>query len=138
MKKQWNLKTTLIHTLSSLLGLFTVNCVVTTVEYGCPHADYIAKGTITKAGSGEPLANVQVYSSLDSNTARPFFDSTQSDSNGNYLIRHSGYGLDTMFLKFKTDSSSKDTFALFSNTPPVNGHGNWYEGVVEKKIDISL
>ena len=126
--------------ISGFLGLFLANCGPVAVEYGCPNADYIVKGTIRDKVSGQPVPNANAYLMGRDSSYLGTLDSTISDNSGYYGLATNvcGYEPDTLFLKFSTSHSQKDTFAIFKDAQFSGNDGKWYRGKAEREIDVEL
>ena len=58
----------------------------TIVEYGCPHADYVVKGTITDEG-GKPIKGIKVTAPNGSSYDSQYQQIVQTDASGNFALK---------------------------------------------------
>ena len=120
----------------SILG-FSTSCEKDpVVEYGVPTTRFKVKGTITNQAK-TPVEGIRVVM---------YPDSTLTDASGNYEVEVLEFPSDRNFtLNYKDidgatngEFAKKDSIVEFNNNQYQNGDGNWYEGEVEKTVDIKL
>lgn len=124
----------LLGALLALLG-FQTACEEMRVEYGAPHADYVVEGNVQN-DSGLNLEKIQVIMN---------YDTTFTNSAGDYQLKSSVYGEDTILLQFKSiegispgEYSSLDTLVGFNDVEYTGGDDNWYMGTKEKIVNVKL
>jgi putative lipoprotein (rSAM/lipoprotein system) len=129
--------------IAGFLGLlgFTTSCDWISggmvAEYGTPCADFIVKGTVRSQTTSQPIPQIKVKAG---------WDSVYTDQNGKYQVIYDGFPQSQDVLVHFTDVDGAsngnfqplDTMIKFENPIFKGGNGHWYEGKVEKTVDIVL
>lgn len=107
--------------------------------YGCPHGDYIVRGTVSDP-EGNPIPEIRIVGGENNSLA-------SADEAGRYEIAMSlPYDYDSLRAEdvdgelngglFVTQSFPEIEFTDRDRTAP--GDNNWYMGRFEKRIDLTL
>jgi putative lipoprotein (rSAM/lipoprotein system) len=134
----------LITAVLALLGFATACERFPRMEYGTPHATFIAKGNITSAESNIPIPGIQVRMVADSNRIQ--VDSINSGSDGMYSVDGFGSPMSQSFtLHFRDvdgttngEFQNLDTVVEFKDPIFIDGDGHWYQGETEQELNIKL
>lgn len=114
------------------------------VEYGCPHADYIVKGTVTDE-AGKPVQGIKITapasSDTDAATQTALTDGSGafklkefSNMRGNFLIAEDIDG-DANGGEFKSDTLN---VLEIKNPKQIEKGKGWYNGKFEVTADFKL
>ncbi|MFC2150917.1 radical SAM-associated putative lipoprotein [Bacteroidota bacterium] len=126
----------LILAVLAFLG-FSCDPDVPAVEYGMPHADFKAYGSIIDETTLQKLSNIQVV--MDG-------DTVYSNANGEYEIQVTRFPQTQIYtVGFKDVDGAlngsylaTDTIIDFSDVNYTDGDGTWYSGEKSKEINIEL
>lgn len=127
------------HFLLFLIGLlgFSTACVKEGPElYGTPSADFIVNGVV-KNKANQPISNIKVVVS---------HDSINTDAEGKFTFKNRTTPTNQTFNARLRDIDGaangsfqdKDTTIVFNDNTFKNGDGSWYNGKVEKSVEIKL
>lgn len=125
----------LIGGLMSLLG-FSPSCIFMT-EYGTPSADFILRGTVRSAETGEAIEHIQTIANEDT-----FY----TDRQGKFNFYYSLFGAESgsVVMRFRDIDSIEhgeyeplDTI-IFYNSSQFEGGDSWDEGTLNLDLDIDL
>ena len=142
------------YLIASLLGLLGFSACSddedekdeTLVMYGVPTADYIVKGTVTDE-AGNPIEGLLVtpyfhYGSFDLSKV----PTTTTEKDGTFqLDTLAGMSIPPIVVADQDGEANgghfiSDTLTMkeFERIQLKDGHGAWYDGVIELKADIKL
>lgn len=149
------MKEILIEVIKCLLPLFGVaafeSCDMK-AEYGCPHADFEAKGVVTDE-DGNGIQGIRVVVSMDDPSpayiGNPHRDTLWTNHNGEYASENPYYMHSFDYLKsIKLDFEDVDgpenggEYQKVSIEVPVfkvkDGDGNWYNGAYEAGANVTM
>jgi putative lipoprotein (rSAM/lipoprotein system) len=116
----------------------------TIVEYGCPYADYVVKGSVTDE-VGNPIQGIKITAPNGSDLDSQFNQIVQTDAKGNFTLKEfsSMRGHDMIVEdidgeanggEFLSDTILVETLPM---TQTEKGKG-WYGGKFDVKADIKL
>jgi putative lipoprotein (rSAM/lipoprotein system) len=123
-------------------------CCFDTAEYGMPSAEYRVSGTIRSAATGASIAGIAV--TLTDSTdppPPPAIDVDTTDAAGAYMVSFRTYPFDTIAVRMSASDEDgaenglyqhKDTILFFPRSALSGGDGDWYEGSVEKVVELRL
>lgn len=134
--------------LLSILG-FSSSCKKDEIMlmYGTPHAGFILKGKVESAQDGSTVRDIIVEIRKVSPEDEAYLVETGfSRSNGNFEVVVGDSPEDQTYnLRFvDTDGvlngefAALDTTVVFNDPVFTGGDGGWYQGYVEKEIDVKL
>ena len=139
-----------------LLGTAAINSCdghfIGKAEYGCPHADFEAKGTVTdEDGNGIPGIRVIIRSQnpLSSNPKDRLEETIWTNHNGEYVSGESYYDDDfayTSSIKMEFEDvdgpENGGEFQKVNIEVPVfqvkEGDGKWYNGAYEAGANVTM
>lgn len=136
----------LIVFLISFLG-FASSCDPLGMKYmyGSPSANFIVKGKVGTA-TNSPVAGIKVEMSMEVNSY--LLNTTSSaESTGIYKVTGGGQSPEGQNFKIKfTDIDGAlngefetlDTIVVFQNPKFTGGDGHWYNGQIEKEVNVKL
>ena len=144
--------TKLIKIALGLLGVALVDSCIPKAEYGCPHADFEAKGVVTDE-DGNGIQGIRVVISAEypnpSYVGEPIADTLWTNHSGEYITAESqmiddfAY-MDSVKLEFE-DVDGQENGGQFQNVTievPVfkvkDGDGNWYDGAYEAGANVTM
>ena len=118
-------------------------------EYGCPHADYIIKGTVTDE-AGTPIQGIKttlknLYGVSPQNGQ--VLDSFLTDDSGKYQVYDNGMESSQTKLIVEDIDGEENGGEFLSDTLDINhekvvqtkeGDGRWYQGSFEITQDVKL
>ena len=126
------------------------------VEYGCPHADFEAKGVVTDE-EGKGIQGIRVVISAEhpnpSYTGTPIADTLWTNQNGEYdtgeayqesYVYNIFAYMDSVKLEFEDVDGQENggEFQKVSIEVPVfkvkDGDGNWYDGAYEAGANVTM
>jgi putative lipoprotein (rSAM/lipoprotein system) len=130
----------------TLLG-FTYSCKDSYMAdmYGSPYAEYIVNGKVVSERDNSSIKGIQIRisSSHGKNTSNT--EALSSDTNGNYSVMYTEYGIDQINLSFEDvdgpengSFQSVDTLMTFSKSDLSGKVGSWFMGSSEKILNIKL
>lgn len=121
----------------SLLG-FTTGCESCwQVEYGVPYADFVVRGQVKSAATGQSIKGIQVAMQ---------WDTAYTNENGEYEVAVQDFPENQSYTIYFRDVdgsenenlADRDTTLLFAADEITGKQDDWYEGKIEKTLDISL
>lgn len=149
------MKELLLKAIKCLLPLFGVavfdSCAVK-AEYGCPHADFEAKGVVTDE-DGNAIKGIRVALSAErpdySYFNTPLRDTLWTNENGEYtsgdsFSAHDYAYMESIKLEFEDVDGPENggEYQKVSIEVPVfkvkDGDGNWYNGAYEAGADVTM
>lgn len=130
---------TILGAIMVLLGFTNCSKIIDPKdEYGTPSATYKVLGQVTDKSSNRALPNIRVVM---------MYDSTLTDSEGNYEVVGGGFPGDQTFLvQFKDIDGVEnggtmqqvDTLLVFVDPEYTGGDGSWYQGEASIEFNIKL
>lgn len=133
----------------ALMGVGLTSCVAK-AEYGCPHADFEAKGIVTDE-DGQPIPGIRVVLSADypNPDIKGPTDTLWTGNDGSYRYVPLDYGSDYPYhesIRFEfADVDGEANGGEFTDVDvevPVfqvkPGDGNWYDGAYEAGVDVTM
>lgn len=147
-----NLFIRLIKVALGLLGVVMVDSCIAKAEYGCPHADFEAKGVVSDE-DGNGIQGIRVVVSIDdpspAYTGDPHRDTLWTNHNGEYApetpyFMHSFDYLQSIKLDFEDVDGQENggEYQKVSIEVPVfkvkEGDGNWYNGAYEAGANVTM
>ena len=139
-----------------LLGIAMVDSCIAKAEYGCPHADFEAKGVVTDE-EGKGIQGIRVVISAEhpnpSYTGTPIADTLWTNQNGEYdtgetyqesYVYNVFAYMDSVKLEFEDVDGQENggEFQKVSIEVPVfkvkDGDGNWYDGAYEAGANVTM
>ena len=116
----------------------------TIVEYGCPYADYVVKGSVTDE-VGNPIQGIKITAPNGSDLDSQFNQIVQTDAKGNFTLKEfsSMRGHDMIVEDIDGEANGGEFLSdtIFVNSLPKTqtekGNG-WYTGKFDVKADIKL
>lgn len=148
-----NLFIRLIRVALGLLGVSVVgscSAFMTTEEYGCPYADFEAKGVVTdEDGNGIRGVRVVISAEYPNTGLPPLTDTLWSNSNGEYGTEQPYMNWefaykDSVKLEFEDVDGQENggEFQKVTIEVPVfkvkDGDGHWYSGAYEAGADVTM
>ena len=147
-----NLFIRLIKVALGLLGVVMVDSCIAKAEYGCPHADFEAKGVVSDE-DGNGIQGIRVVVSIDDPSPAykgdPHRDTLWTNHIGEYVTGDSymvddfAY-MDNVKLEF-VDVDGQENGGEFHSViveVPVfkvkEGDGNWYDGAYEAGANVTM
>lgn len=135
-----------------LLGVVMVDSCVAKAEYGCPHADFEAKGVVTDE-DGKGIQGIRVVISAE--YPNPIYSGEQladtlwTDHKGEYITGDSYIDdefayMNSVKLEFEDVDGQENggEFQKVSIEVPVfkvkEGDGHWYNGAYEAGADVTM
>lgn len=147
-----NLITKLIKVALGVLGVALVDSCVAKAEYGCPYADFEAKGVVIDE-DGNGIQGIRVVISAEypnpNYTGAPLADTLWTKHSGEYITGESYIDddfayMDSVKLEFE-DVDGQENGGEFQNVTievPVfkvkEGDGNWYDGAYETGANVTM
>lgn len=143
---------TLFKITLGMLGVVMVDSCVAKAEYGCPHADFEAKGVVTDE-DGNGIQGIRVVISAKYPdpiyTGDPITDTLWTKHNGEYVTGESYIDddfayMDSVKLEFEDVDGQENggEFHKVTIEVPVfkvkEGDGNWYDGAYEAGADVTM
>lgn len=139
----------LISSLLAIIGFTNACDSGRGMEYGTPHADFIVKGTVTSEIDKIPVKNMKVVINTDTTRTGSFqfqADSVITDEKGYYQVKISDFPSDHYYKISILDVDGPqngqfqetDTTVEFKNAAFKGGDGDWYAGMTEKELNVSL
>ena len=120
------------------------------LEYGCPHADYILKGTVTDE-AGTPIQGIKtsLKDVYQTEKETQFFgiDSIQTNESGNYQLKYDGLPDGRTKLVIEDIDGEANGGEFMSDTLDIDynkavkiseGDNHWYTGKFEVTTDVKL
>ena len=147
-----DLITSLIKIALGLLGVAMVDSCIAKAEYGCPHADFEAKGIVTDE-DGKGIQGIRVVISAEypnpNYMGEPLTDTLWTNHYGEYLTTESQYIGDFAFrdsvkLEFEDVDGQENggEFHKVTIEVPVfkvkDGDGSWYSGAYEAGANVTM
>ena len=133
-----------------LLGIAMVDSCIAKAEYGCPHADFEAKGVVTdEEGKGIQGIRVVISAEYPNPVFEPITDTLWTNHNGEYVTGESyivddfAYN-DSVKLEFEDVDGQENggEFQKVSIEVPVfkvkDGDGKWYDGAYEEGANENM
>jgi putative lipoprotein (rSAM/lipoprotein system) len=135
-----------------LLGIAMVDSCIGRAEYGCPHADFEAKGVVTdEAGNGIQGIRVVISAKYPNPyyTGAPLTDTLWTNQEGayvtgeSYMVDDFAY-MDSVKLEFEDVDGCENggEFQSVIVEVPVfqvkPGDGNWYDGAYEAGANVTM
>lgn len=133
-----------------LCGVALVDSCVAKAEYGCPYADFEAKGVVTdEDGNGIQGIRVVISAEYPNPVFEPITDTLWTNHSGDYSttpgrITDEFASMDKVKLKFEDVDSQENggEFQKIEIEVPVfktkDGDGNWYLGAYEAGADVTM
>ena len=140
----------LIKIALGFLGVAMVDSCVAKAEYGCPHADFEAKGVVTdEEGKGIQGIRVVISAEYPNPVFEPITDTLWTNHNGEYVTGESYIDddfayKDSVKLEFEDVDGQENggEFQKVSIEVPVfkvkDGDGNWYNGAYEAGANVTM
>ena len=135
-----------------LLGIAMVDSCVAKAEYGCPHADFEAKGVVTDE-DGNGIQGIRVVISAEypnpDYTGAPLTDTLWTNHSGEYVTGESYIDddfayMDSVKLEFEDVDGQENGGEFHKVTVEVpvfkvkEGDGNWYDGAYEAGANVTM
>ena len=139
-----------------LLGVAMIDSCTAKVEYGCPHADFEAKGVVTDE-EGKGIQGIRVVISAEhpnpSYTGTPIADTLWTNQNGEYdtgetyqesYVYNKFAYMDSVKIEFEDVDGQENggEFQKVSIEVPVfkvkDGDGHWYDGAYEAGANVTM
>lgn len=142
----------LIKIILGFLGVVMVDSCVAKAEYGCPHADFEAKGVVTDE-DGNGIQGIRVVISAEypspNYVGEPMTDTLWTNHNGEYVTSDSYVDDDFAYmnsvgLEFEDIDGQENggEFRKVEIEVPVfkvkDGDGNWYDGAFEAGANVTM
>lgn len=130
--------------LLALLGIGLASCG--RVEYGCPYADFEARGVVSDE-DGNKIQGIRVVVSgkYAPNAGNPQTDTLWTDHNGEYSSRYDEFAyMQSVSLEFEDVDGPENggEFQKVEVEVPVfqvkEGDGNWYQGSYGAGADVTM
>lgn len=120
--------------------------------YGTPSADFIVKGKIEAANENKAIPGIfvemrQEMETISGQRLTKYNSKINSDNNGAYIVNDKGAFPEnqTYQIKFVDIDGAQngeyemlDTTIVFQNPKFTNGDGHWYNGQIEKELNVKL
>ena len=129
-----------------------VDSCMAKAEYGCPHADFEAKGVVTDE-EGKGIQGIRVVISAEypnpSYVGEPMADTLWTNHSGEYVTAQSqmiddfAY-MDSVKLEFEDGDGQENGGEFHKVTVEVpvfkvkEGDGNWYDGAYEAGVNVTM
>lgn len=118
------------------------------VEYGCPHSDFEAKGTVTDE-EGKGIQGIRVVISAEhpntNYTGKPLTDTLWTNHDGEYATHHEQFAYNNSIQIECEDVDGLENGGEYQKVVvevPVfqvkEGDGNWYHGAYEAGADVTM
>ena len=135
-----------------LLGVAMVDSCLAKAEYGCPYADFEAKGVVTDE-DGNGIHGIRVVISVDHSSpaykGEPRRDTLWTNHSGEYasvnpFVEHDFAYLNNVQLQFEDVDGQENggEFQKVTIEVPVfkvkEGDGNWYNGGYEAGANVTM
>ena len=144
------MKDLIIKLFKITIGLLGIEMINSCVEYGCPHADFEAKGVVTDV-EGKRIQGIRVVISAEypNPVFEPITDTLWTNHNGEYVTGKSYIDddfayKDSVKLEFEDVDGQENggEFQKVSIEGPVfkvkDGDGKWYDGAYEAGANVTM
>lgn len=131
----------LVALFSAILGISATSCnsFDAPAMYGCPHADYDIKGTVTD-DEGSPLEGISIEATNTKgyHVTIPELCTTKTDKDGSYKLKFNTSVLERIDIHFVDEAGEYADETKTFSVKFTDGDGSWFIGTAFVTADAKL